>query len=232
MIVGRRTFGKGLVQRPLELPDGSELRLTLQYYYTPSGRSIQKPYVNGRDDYRDDFKNRVEHGELMHEDSIQVDESLKYETLKNGRTVYGGGGVLPDVFVPLDTTENSDYFSDLINERVFNDFALDYIEANRKMLGKKYDTIDTYVKEFVIEDLMDEFIAFATEKGVEFNEDEYNRSKRIIAVRLKAQIAANLFDFGSFYRIINEINDSYLEAIKVINNDELYNELLGKKVLQ
>ncbi|MDE7125772.1 MAG: PDZ domain-containing protein, partial [Muribaculaceae bacterium] len=156
IIVGRRTYGKGLVQRPFPMPDGSMIRLTTARYYTPSGRCIQKPYVRGRsDDYYLDIVNRYMSGELTNPDSIHaMPDSLRYTTLRNGRVVYGGGGIQPDVFVPMDTVYNSEYYRNLIAKGVVNQYVISYIDANRQDLKKKYRNEDKFLQKFDITDKM------------------------------------------------------------------------------
>ena len=165
VIIGRRTFGKGLVQRPFNMPDGSQVRLTISRYYIPSGRCIQKPYDKGYDEYIKDFQNRSEHQELVNKDSIKFNDSLKYTT-NNGRVVYGGGGVMPDIFVPLDTMRASDYFINLRSKNLFNEFALSWVEQNRNEFLKKYPTYDDFDKVWNSLGLMQEFKKFAESKDV------------------------------------------------------------------
>lgn len=218
VIVGRRSFGKGLVQKPLYLPDGSQVRITTQRYYTPSGRCIQKSYEEGVEEYRKEKYDRYFSGELLSKDSIKIPDSLKFETKINKRVVYGGGGIMPDVFVPIDTTENSDYFSSLIRKGIFNNFCLEYVDKNRNELKKTYPNFDAFNKKFAADKkLTDDLIAYAEKDGVKFDATGFNTSKRVIEVRLKATIAQNLWDYQVFYQVINQLNDSYLKAIETIN---------------
>jgi len=167
LLVGRRSFGKGLVQRPFRLSDGSVIRLTTARYHTPTGRCIQKSYKEGVDEYYKDFKHRLEHGELVHPDSIHFPDSLKYYT-PNGRVVYGGGGIMPDVFIPIDSLRFSDYYTDLVRKGVFNQFTIDYLDKNRNTLMQEYDGVENFKKNFTVTDKMyADFTAFAKEKGVE-----------------------------------------------------------------
>jgi carboxyl-terminal processing protease len=220
VVVGRRSFGKGLVQKPWNLPDGSQIRLTTQRYYTPSGRCIQKSYAKGVDEYRKDRIERYESGELYSKDSIKIPDSLKYYTMVNHRLVYGGGGIIPDVFVPIDTSENSTYFSQLWRKGVFNNFCLEYVDKNREMLKKNYPNFETFKKKFVVDQkFVDEFVAFGEKEGVKFNDKDYKTSKHIIDVRLRATIAQNIWDYKAFYPIINELNDSLTKAVEVINGN-------------
>jgi len=211
LIVGRRSFGKGLVQSPIRLSDGSELRLTISRYYTPSGRSIQKPWGNGLEEYHEDRANRYEHGEFFHADSIKLNDSLEYKTLK-GRKVYGGGGIMPDIFVPLDTTESSGYFIKLIYTNVIRDFALKYYEDNHKKIEKM--GLDAFVTGFeVSEDMFAQLIKSGESVDVKFNKEEFNRSKKLIGLRLKAQIARHVWKNEGFYPVYNQSNEILNEAM-------------------
>ncbi|MFM7310805.1 MAG: S41 family peptidase [Flavobacteriales bacterium] len=219
LVVGRRSFGKGRVQRPVRLPDGSIVRLTVQKYFTPSGRCIQKPYENGAEEYDMDQDRRWKSGELFHLDSIQLDKSTKYETLLKHRVVYGGGGIMPDIFVPLDTASNSRYLSEMIRTGVNNDWALTYVQKNREALLKSYPTIDDFVKNFSLPTTcMQEMIDMAAAKEATFDEQGFNRSKAVIEVRTKALVARNLYDNEAFYILINDLNPSLKEAIRVLTD--------------
>lgn len=228
VIIGRRTFGKGLVQRPLPLPDGSMIRLTVARYYTPTGRCIQKPYEKGKgDEYAHDLISRYNRGELMSADSIHFPDSLKAQTLAKGRTVYGGGGIMPDVFVPIDTTFYSDYHRTLVSKGLVNRVAMDYLDKHREELNKKYKKILTYKEKFIVpESLMDELLAMAEEKKISFKEEEYNRSLPLIQLQIKALIARDLFDMTEYFYIINDANRTYQEALKLINDEAKYNQIL------
>ena len=219
LIIGRRSFGKGLVQRPVNLPDGSAVRLTVQKYYTPSGRCIQKPYDEGVDAYRQEKFERYASGELLSLDSLDLPDSLQYETLIKGRTVYGGGGILPDVFVPLDTTDNSAYFSSILRKGLDNRFALTYVDSLRTELEARFPDEDSYVDSFTLTQAeIDDFIAFVAEQGIEFNEEDWARSGHAIELRLRAMIGRNLHDGSTFYRIISELNESLTRAIEVLQD--------------
>lgn len=228
VIIGRRTFGKGLVQRPLPLPDGSMIRLTVARYYTPTGRCIQKPYEKGKgDEYAHDLISRYNRGELMSADSIHFPDSLKAQTLAKGRTVYGGGGIMPDVFVPIDTTFYSDYHRTLVSKGLVNQVAMNYLDKHREELNKKYKKILTYKEKFIVsESLMDELLAMAEEKKISFKEEEYNRSLPLIQLQIKALIARDLFDMTEYFYIINDANRTYQEALKLINDEAKYNQIL------
>lgn len=208
LVVGRRTFGKGLVQRPFPFPDGSMIRLTTARYYTPAGRCIQKPYAKGKgEDYQLDLLNRYKSGELWSADSIHFDESLRCSTLHNGRHVYGGGGIMPDVFVPVDTTMFSPYYRDLVAKGIVNSYIIDKVEKNRDELKKRYPTEDDFYKDFAITpDDEKGLIDAATREGLEFNEEQWQRSAVIIRAMLKGLMARDLYDNGSYVRSTNPHN--------------------------
>ncbi|MCG8475193.1 MAG: S41 family peptidase [Cytophagales bacterium] len=218
LIVGRRSFGKGLVQWPIELNDRSELRLTISRYYTPSGRSIQKPYSDRIEDYYLDFAKRAAHGEFYHADSIQLNDSLRYETA-HGRTVYGGGGIMPDYFVPLDTMYSSKYFSRLFNSGVLNEFIIEHYEANEKKFKKM--TVEEFLADYEVNDkLLKKLIKKGEKEKIEFDEEGFEKSKRFIQLRIKADFASKAFGRGQFYKVINEINNSLSEALKLFDKAE------------
>lgn len=218
LIIGRRSYGKGLVQRPYKLSDGSEIRITIARYFTPSGRFIQKPYEDGVDAYRDDYMNRYLNGELMHQDSIKLPDSLRFETLKLKRTVYGGGGIMPDFFVPLDTTEFSDLYKEINRAGIINTFTVSYVDNNRESLKKQYPNFDDFRKNFKVEGaVMDEFWALAKTEEIEYNETDYQTSKKLITTLIKARIASNLFESSKFYPIFNETeNEIFIRAVELI----------------
>jgi carboxyl-terminal processing protease len=228
VILGRRTFGKGLVQRPIVLPDSSMIRLTIARYYTPSGRNIQKPYEKGNADaYNHDLADRYNRGELMHADSIHFPDSLKYNTLISKRIVYGGGGIMPDVFIPVDSTRNTDYHFKLVRYGLVNRLVMNYMDKNGKELKKKYPKINKYKETFVVaEDALQSLVGMADEEKITFEEEQFNQSKELISLQIKALIAEKLFGTGAYYRIINDRNESYQEALKIINDDERYNQIL------
>ncbi|MFM9986665.1 MAG: S41 family peptidase [Flavobacteriales bacterium] len=219
LIIGRRSFGKGLVQRPIPLPDGSEVRLTVQKYYTPSGRCIQKPYDDGLEAYMDDRNKRFAKGEFFSLDSLNLPDSLKYSTNVKKRTVYGGGGILPDIFVALDTTENSAYFSDLLRTGVNNDWVLSYVNENRQNLMQKYPSMKEFQTGYEVpESGIQEMIKMLEVEKVPFNEKDFKTSEHAIRLRTKALIARNLYDNESFYMIINDLNPALKKAVQVLND--------------
>lgn len=218
LIVGRRSFGKGLVQSLFRLSDGSELRLTISRYYTPSGRSIQKPYDRGLSAYQNEFHDRVEHGELFHADSIKFDDSLSYQTTK-GRTVYGGGGIMPDYFIPLDTSEDSRYYFGLRNNNALREFSLNYYQKNQKQLEKM--SFDDFRDNFEIDKKMvSDLVALGEKFGMPYDQEGFEKSEKVIKAIVKASIARNVWGRESYYPIINEINEIYLEALKLFDEAE------------
>ena len=288
LVVGRRSYGKGLVQRPFDLPDGSVIRLTTARYHTPSGRCIQKSYSDGLDDYYSDYMKRYTSGELLSADKIKFPDSLKYQT-NNKRTVYGGGGITPDIFIPIDTSRINDYFIDLRRKNVLNDFTMDYIDKNREELLKKYPDFKKFQSDFVMDQhFMSDFEKAAEKAGVKKNSinqekinlmlaqyfqkiksdttlvNKYNNytdlaaylstdfdsfkkeisnyaknedatnvkasenSDKFMTYQLKALIARNLYDVNSFYQVIKDVDDAYLKAVEIIQNDKLFDKLKGK----
>lgn len=204
VIVGRRTFGKGLVQRPFNLDDGSQVRLTIARYYIPSGRCIQKPYDNGVDDYRQDYQKRYSHGEMIYADSISFPDSLKYKT-NNNRVVYGGGGIMPDIFVPMDTTRASDYYINLRSKNLFNEFSINYAESNREELLKKYPTYEDFDKAWEGLNLMQEFQRYASEKGVEPDVIKTDWVNNMVKDYLKEVQKDSTKTYNSYVDYTNEI---------------------------
>ena len=225
LIVGRRTFGKGLVQKPIELPDGSQVRITTSKYYTPSGRCIQKPYEEGSMAYRKEKYSRYNSGESFNADSMKFNSDESYRTLLKERTVYGGGGIIPDYFVPLDTTGTSAYFNKLIRKGIFNQFALSWVNKNREYLEKKYPNFDKFNSKFDTQNAVDELIKYAEAEGLEFKEDQYNKAKHVIHTRLKANIAQDLFNYKKFYQIINNLNNALEKSLELLKDDKAFSKL-------
>lgn len=223
-IVGRRSFGKGLVQNPITLPDNSKVRLTTQRYYTPSGRCIQKSYTKGSKEYRKEKYQRYLSGESFHKDSIKVPDSLIFKTMITKRDVYAGGGIIPDIFVPVDTTGTSPYFLSLLRKGIMNKFALNYVKNNREKLAKMYPKFEHYNQEFDEEKATKELTDFAKKEGVEFDENEFNEAEEAITIRLKALIAQNMWGFSEFYQIFNDLNPTYLKGIEILK-DNTYKEI-------
>jgi carboxyl-terminal processing protease len=215
LIVGRRSYGKGLVQRPFDLNDGSEVRLTISRYYTPSGRSIQKPYED-LDAYDKDIVKRYKHGEFFHADSIHFNDSLKYHTL-NGRTVYGGGGIMPDYFVPLDTGHSSKYFNELFAANTVREFAFTYAEENKQRLEKM--GFESYKGKFQIDDgILSQLVALGQKENVKAEPKDLVRNKAIFQIYLKAEIARRVWGNPSFYPIFNQDNEVLQQAVKLFEH--------------
>ena len=213
LVIGRRSFGKGLVQEQIPLMDGSALRLTVARFYTPSGRSIQKSYENGNDEYFHDLYSRFSHYEQLHADSIQFNDSLKYQT-KSGRTVYGGGGIMPDIFVPADTSGNSVYFDQIYRKGLIYTFAYAYADNNREKLSQ-FQTAEEFDAYLTGQNVLDEFVDYASEKGVKRDEKGLNHSEHVIHTQLKAYIARNIIGEEGFYPIIRQIDNTLQKAIEI-----------------
>ena len=227
VVVGRRSFGKGLVQRPIPLPDGSLIRLTVARYHTPSGRCIQKPY--GEDiDYRKDLVDRFNKGELMHADSIHFPDSLKYQTKQLARTVYGGGGIMPDYFVPLDTLTYTKYHRELTAKGVIVNTNLAVIDRYRKDYEKRYPDFKTYNKHFEVDDTILSILrAEADKAGVKHDEELYQASLPYIKVQLRALIARDLWDMTQFYEVFNHTDETVMKGLEIIQSKEF--GLSGKR---
>ena len=222
-IIGRRSFGKGLVQRPIEFDDGSLIRLTIAHYYTPSGRCIQKPYKKGDlKDYEHDVEYRLKHGELTNPDSIHFDDSLKYETLRLHRTVYGGGGIMPDVFVPLDTTKYTRFHRKLAAKNIIVNTNLRYIDKERKALKRKYKDFDAFRATYEVPDqVVEEIVEEAKKQGLEpKDDDELQRTLLYLRPQLKALVARDLWDMSEYYQIMNEYNDIVIRAVQMIEDED------------
>jgi len=213
------------VQRPLYLPDGSMMRLTIARYYTPTGRLIQKPYEDGKEEYEKELYNRYQHGEFLNKDSINLPDSLKYKTLKNKRIVYGGGGIMPDVFVPLDTTSVTDLYSKVIRQGVLNSFVLKYIDENRRKLKSNYPNFEVYNSKFVVTDkILKELWEYSKENKIESNDEEFENSKNDFRIIVKALIARDLWDMSEYFQIVNIRDKGYNKALEIIRNWDYYHE--------
>ncbi len=229
VVVGRRTFGKGLVQRPFKFEDGSMMRLTVARYYTPSGRCIQKPYNRGdKKAYEKELLDRYNEGEYYSLDSIQFNDSLRYTTRLNGRTIYGGGGVMPDVFVPVDTTEYSTYYRDLSAKGILNQYAIKFVDKERKAITKRYATVKEFDDGFVITDeMMRDLIQMGESDSIKYDEEKYRTSEQMLKAITKGLIARDLYgDAEAYSVIINHRNPDVQAAYQVLNDRERYERLL------
>ncbi|TXI82768.1 MAG: S41 family peptidase [Flavobacteriales bacterium] len=222
LIIGRRSFGKGLVQRPVMLSDGSAVRLTVSRYYTPSGRSIQKSYEEGVEAYQREKAERFAKGELTTADSIHLADTVKYFTM-NKRVVYGGGGIMPDVFVPIDTMQSSAYFGQLVRKGILNTFALAKVDEHREQWLASYPEVASFARRFVVDEALgNELQAYAAKEGVEPDTAGWQRSKELINLRLKALIARDLWNTSAYWQVINAENPvdrSYQKAVEALSND-------------
>jgi len=223
LIAGRRSFGKGLVQMPVTLSDGSELRLTISRYYTPSGRSIQKPYVLGQEgNYEKDLELRSKRGEYYVADSIKNDPKLKFKT-DGGRIVYGGGGITPDYFIPRDSSFQTPYLIQLYGKNIVREFAMEYANDNRKKLEKMpFAEFDKTVN--VTDEQLKKLIKDATDEGIKFNGEEYGRSKSFIKTQIKALVARSIYQKNNkaglnneFFKVIGESDETYQQALKLFD---------------
>ncbi|MGC9354644.1 MAG: S41 family peptidase, partial [Mariniphaga sp.] len=228
LVIGRRSFGKGLVQEQIPLMDGSALRLTVARFYTPSGRCIQKSYENGNEEYFNDLYSRFNHMEQLSADSIQFNDSLKYQT-KSGRTVYGGGGIMPDIFVPADTSGNSAYFDKIYRKGLIYTFAYTYADNNRQTLSQ-FQTAEEFDAYLSKQNVLDEFVEYAREKGVQRDAKGLKKSGEIIHTQLKAYIARNIIGEEGFYPIIRQIDNTLQKAIEISKQNLLVENLVKDSV--
>ena len=227
IIIGRRSFGKGLVQKPYYLTDGSMVRLTTANYYTPSGRCIQKPYEEGLTEYRKETENRYSNGEMFNADSIVFSDTLKYKTLLNGRTVHGGGGVMPDIFVPMDTSIYFRYINKLQRNNIIYNYTLEYIDKNREVLKSNYPDFKKFETKFeVSEEIISEIVENGVKDGIEKDEESLAFTKNDIKKQVKALLARDLYSRDDFYKVFYKDDESVLEALKVLKNQKDYNKLL------
>lgn len=228
VIIGRRSFGKGLMQKPVPLSDGSEMQLTGARYYTPSGRSIQKPYSKGKDDYFQDFSRRMASKELLEAGHVQFPDSLKYNTLTNKRVVYGGGGIMPDRFVPIDTNEYSTWMAKLMNDGIVAKGGFEFVQQNRAALLGAYPDFDTFDQRFRIpKEVHEQLVSYARQRDVEVPAEAATSAHAAIDVELKAQIGSLLYTGGDYMaRVRNEANQSFQDALLVLRDGQLYKQLL------
>jgi len=228
IVMGRRTFGKGLVQNGFYLTDGSMIRLTIARYYTPTGRSIQRAYNEGYDKYMQSFFKRFTDGELMSADSIHMPDSIKYKTLVNNRIVYGGGGIMPDVFVSADTSYNSLYFNKLYQKNVLVTYTLEYFDRNRTKLTSQYKSFVDFKTKFQFsDDDIKTFIAKGEAEGIKYNEEQFNKSKSEILLIMKGYIAGNIWQTNELFQIVNQNDNVIDKALKLISDKNAYNSILG-----
>jgi carboxyl-terminal processing protease len=226
VVIGRRSFGKGLVQRPFNLPDGAVIRLTTARYHTPSGRCIQRPYENGVEDYAKEMTKRLEHGEYFHADSIHFPDSLKYKT-DGGRTVYGGGGIMPDIFIPVDTSYNSKLYTNLVRKGALNRFTTDYGLKHRDAIKTQYGDFEHFNKDFTVgKDLIEGLKAAATEAKVEWNDEQFAHSEKFILLQIKALIARNVWETQEYYRVMASEDTGVKKALEILGNDKEYKRIL------
>ena len=228
LVIGRRSFGKGLVQKPYKLPDGSEIRLTIARYYTPTGRSIQKPYDEGKEAYYKETFERFEHGELTSMDSVDFPDSLKYYT-PNERVVYGGGGIMPDIFIGIDTAHNSDYLRTVTRKGIPYQFALEYVDQHRAELNEKYEDVHKFKRKFDRRKVVDDFVAFAEKKGIEEDKKGLERSESLLQHQISALVARNLYGVDAYYQVFNEYRPEFQKAVEVIQKDEVFSEMRVQK---
>jgi carboxyl-terminal processing protease len=218
-IVGRRTFGKGLVQRPIDLPDGSMIRLTIARYYTPAGRCIQKPYES-TEKYEDELVERYNRGEMLSADSIHFPDSLKCTTLKEGRTVYGGGGIMPDYFVPVDTARYTKYHRQLSLQGVIQKVHLQLIDKYRDEWLKSYKTYKAFSRKFDIDEaMMKQLVSEGQKMNIEYNEEQFRQSESLIKLQMKALIARDLWSNNEYYHTINAANESVTKAVELLEKE-------------
>ncbi|MGQ1786740.1 MULTISPECIES: S41 family peptidase [unclassified Saccharicrinis] len=229
LVLGRRSYGKGLVQRPLNLQDGSMIRLTIAKYYTPSGRCIQKPYEEGLEAYQKEIYKRYDTGEALNKDSVHLNTEEKFYTKTKQRLVYGGGGVMPDLFVPADTSGYSDYYRDLVAYGIFNRFVLNYVDTHRKKMERMYANYDQFSKGFVVnEQIVEELIAEGDKEKLKSDVEEFRKvSLPLIKSQIKALIARNMWTSSEYFQTINPTTDVYNKAIEILSGGNEYTNLLN-----
>jgi carboxyl-terminal processing protease len=234
VLIGRRSFGKGLVQQPFPLNDGSMIRLTTAHYYTPAGRNIQKPYKEDIKDYRNEYVKRFEKGEMFSKDSISFPDSLMMRTLVTKRKVYGGGGIMPDIFIPMDTSRYYRYFNNLVRKNVLFPFVVGFIDKNRNQLKAQYKTFTDFKNNFLVTDTMMEVLIKAGEKeGIKRDDESLKISGAIIARQIRALIARDLYETGCYYQIMLEDDKEVKKALEILSDqkgfDQYLNKVEGKK---
>jgi carboxyl-terminal processing protease len=227
IIIGRRSFGKGLVQSEFPLNDGSAVRLTIARYHTPSGRVIQSPYKKGEsEEYYKNYYRRLDN-ELFNADSVKFADSLKFTTLMNGRTVYGGGGIMPDIYVPIDTSDYTKYSGALVRKNVFQLFVSSYIDRNKAMLERQYPKLEKFKKSFTVDAaLLDDFVKFAEQEGVPADSEGLSVSENYIKRYIKLMIARNLYSFAAYIELFNDDDPVFRKAVETLDNKKAYSEAL------
>ncbi len=229
VVIGRRSFGKGLVQRPFNLPDGAQIRLTTSRYHTPSGRCIQRPYEKGAEDYHKEMAKRLEHGEYFHADSIHFPDSLKYKT-DGGRTVYGGGGIMPDIFIPVDTAYNSKLYTNLVRKGALNRFTTDYALKHRDDIKSQYTDFKHFNKGFTVtDDLVEGLRKAADDAKVEWNDEQFKHSEKFILLQMKALIARNVWETQQYYEVMASVDTGIQKALEVLGSEKEYKKLLKRQ---
>ncbi len=223
VIMGRRSFGKGLVQRPFSLPDGAEIRLTIAKYYTPSGRSIQKSYNEGSEEYHKEIYERFQHGEMMHSDSIHMPDSLIFSTLRDKRSVFGGGGIMPDIFIPMDTAYYTPYYRDLVASGSVNRAVMDYLDEYRDEWMEKFNSFEDFNNRFEVTDtFIDQLTQRAAGSGVELQEDQLETSMVWLKLQVKALIARNLWSTSEYYQTLNPALPFFETVLDLIEDQRQY----------
>ncbi len=229
VLIGRRSFGKGLVQQPFPLNDGSVIRLTTAHYYTPAGRNIQKPYKDDIKNYRNDYLKRYENGEMFSKDSISFPDSLMMKTLVTKRKVYGGGGIMPDIFIPVDTSMYYRYFNNLVRKNVLFPFVVGFIDKNRNNLKAKYKTFEEFQTDFhVTNEVLEELVKAGEKEKIKRDDESLKVSGAIIARQIKALVARDIYDTGSYYQIMLEDDKEVEKAIEVLSDQNSFNRYLNK----
>lgn len=228
LLIGRRSYGKGLVQKPYYLPDGSQVRLTTARYYTPSGRCIQRPYDQGTEKYFKEFNRRIKHGELVNADSIKLADSLMYTT-PAGRVVYGGGGIMPDIFMAVDSAYYSPYFNELLRKGILNEFCLQYVDNNRRALKAKFTEPTAFLNDFIVnEELIENLIAFAETKGLKRNEEQIAKSYTYLSYQVKAFIGRNFYNIQVYQQVMAGVDQVIQKALEVITSGQEFRKLSMK----
>jgi carboxyl-terminal processing protease len=230
VLIGRRSFGKGLVQQPFPLTDGSMIRLTTAHYYTPSGRCIQKPYTDGIDDYQKDYLHRMEKGELFSKDSVVLNKKDKYETKVTKRTVYGGGGIMPDIFIPLDTSKYYIYYNNLSRKNVIYPAALDLVDKNRADFQKKYQDFKTFNDKFeVTDEMVNKILDDGEKEGVKKDEKGIAFTRPLLKKQIKGLIARDLFTLSEYWQVMNSDDEAIKSAVTVLGKKGDYDKIISGK---